>query len=100
MFVALSAKKMSKLNNTFIVIFKFFWGCEKIWEGDLNFCVLLHFYDPLLKSLLRGVYEVPPSSPSPLPPCLSIFKVKKKILWKKHTHTHLMFARLKQTGTY
>jgi hypothetical protein len=30
------------------------WGFEKIWEGVLYFRVLLHFYDPIFRSLLRG----------------------------------------------
>ncbi len=30
------------------------WGCEKIWEGVLYFCVFLHFYDPSFQSLFKG----------------------------------------------
>ncbi len=44
------------------------WGCEIIWEGVLYFCALLHFYDPIFWSLLRGYMSCPPpSSLSPFP---------------------------------
>ena len=49
------------------------WGCEKIWEGVLYFCSLLHFYDPIFLSLLKGYLRCPfpLSSPPPGPLCAS-----------------------------
>ncbi len=35
------------------------WGCEKIWEGVLYFHDLLHFYDPIFLSLLKGYMRCP-----------------------------------------
>jgi hypothetical protein len=59
------------LSHRRTVIFKFFWGgtwsCEKIWEGVLYFCVLLHFYVTIFQSLLRGYMRCPP------PPLVCIY---------------------------
>jgi hypothetical protein len=43
------------------------WGCEKIWEGVLYFCVLLHFYDPIFKFFWGGTWGAPSS-----PLCVSM----------------------------
>jgi hypothetical protein len=41
-----------------------FEGCEKIWGGVLYFHVLLHSYDPIFWSLMRGYTWCPPFHPS------------------------------------
>ncbi len=35
------------------------WVSEKICDGVLYFCVLLHFYDPIFLKSLVGVHEMP-----------------------------------------
>jgi len=47
------------------------WGWEKIWKGVLYFRVLLHFYDPIFQSLLRGYMRCPPRPP--LHPCVLLW---------------------------
>jgi hypothetical protein len=71
-------KKSKQENlNHFIILLRVgggTWGCEKIWEGVLYFCGLLHFYDPIAflwsncSKSFEGVHEVAPSSPPGPPP--------------------------------
>jgi hypothetical protein len=59
--IQLSSRK--KFSSIDAVIFKFFWGgtwgCEKIWEGVLYFCVLLHFYIKIFQVFWGGTRGTP-----------------------------------------
>ncbi len=51
------------LSHKCTVVFKFFWRGNMGLRGVLYFHILLHFYDSIFQSLLRGYMRCPPPTP-------------------------------------